>query len=175
MKKIILFAALFSFSFSSVQAHDDNNTEPTSCSEKPEKVDKLDKTDSGNKIFYSSIEGESLYIQTVDKHLRPLSCLLRINDEDKHQIVPENGLITFERDQEISAIHVFHDSKVYDFVPEETEHNKLTLVLDTKNRKYNYYENRARKIKNETFYPNSKPKRKFASCGLQADVEYLLH
>lgn len=175
MKKIILFATLLSFSFSSVQAHDDNNADPTKPkAEKPACAVKIDKEDTGNKIFYSSIAGESLYIQTVDKHLRPLSCLLRINDEDKHQIVPKNGLITFEKDQQISAIHVFHDSKVYDFVPEATEHNKLTLVLDTKNRKYNYYENRARKINNEEFYPTTKSKRKLASCGLQADVDYLL-
>ena len=146
MKKLILFASLFCFGFSSLQAHDDNNIPPKPKADHPACVKKVDKEDSGNKIFNSSIAGESLYIETVDKHLRPLSCLLRINEESQHQIVPASGLITFDKDKEISAIHVFHDSKVYDFVPEETEHNKLTLVLDTKNRRYNYFENRARRI-----------------------------
>lgn len=174
MKKILLFAALLSFSFTQSYANNGDKNKPNCKKDHPEAADSGDGEKSGNKIVYSSIAGEFLYIETVDKNRRPLSCLMRINNEDKHRFVPENGLITFDRDTDLQTIHVFHDSKVYDFVPKQTEHNKLTLVLNTKNQKYHQYENRVRKIKYDDIYFESKPKKRVMSCGLQADVDFLV-
>lgn len=150
MKKNILLPILFLCTTLSLWATNKNHEDPMYSADAPQKVDEAIEDDGENKIVYSSIAGEAIYIETVDKHMRPLSCLLSINNENRYHYVAHDGWIAFKKDTPLETIHVFHDAKVYDFVPKETGHNKLTLVLNTKNQKYDLYENRVRKIKDRS-------------------------
>lgn len=173
MKKLLFLTFLLSVSISGFAMHEDPvEDKKKECADKKECAQKrvnIKKKSEHNTIYYSSIEGEALFIETVDKHRRPLSCILRINDEPKHTFVPEDGLVAFDKNKEVKVIHVFHDSKVYDFIPEKTNHNKLTLVLNTKNQKYHLYENRLRKINNENWM-QKQSKGRMVSCEINSEA-----
>ncbi|MEL6637952.1 MAG: hypothetical protein AAFW73_16385 [Bacteroidota bacterium] len=114
---------------------------------------------SPNVIHYSYEKGDALFLETVDEFERPLSCILSINQERRYHFVPEDGIISFERDTKVDRISVFHDAKVYDFIPEPSDHNKLTLVLDTESQRFDLFEDRLHKIN----YTRPKSKRNKAT------------
>ncbi len=116
----------------------------------------LDAIKSPNVIHYSYEKGDALYLATVDEFERPLSCILSINQERKYHFIPESGIISFERDTKVDRISVFHDAKVYDFIPDPTDHNKLTLVLDTESQRFDLFEDRLHKINQPITTPKNK-------------------